>query len=61
VVVVDNRDLRKGSILPGAPAKIASGRHAVSLKCPDHTTEPLQTVDVKPGFDPAIVSFPRGG
>jgi serine/threonine-protein kinase len=61
VVVVDNRDLRKGSILPGAPAKIASGRHAVSLKCPDNTTEPSQTVDVKPGFDPAMVSFPRGG
>ena len=64
VVVVDNRDLRKGSILPGAPAKIASGRHAVSLKCPDNNPEPAppaQTVEVTPGLDPVIVSFPRGG
>src|SRR6185436_4717223 len=54
VVVVDNRDLRKGSILPGAPAKIASGRHAVSLKCPDNNTPPAQQVDVPAGLDPLI-------
>jgi serine/threonine-protein kinase len=61
VVVVDNRDLRKGSILPGAPVKIASGRHAVSLKCPDNSTQPAQQIDVPPGLDPVIVGFPRGG
>src|SRR5262245_24495146 len=60
-VVVDNRDLKKGSILPGAPAKIASGRHAVSLKCPDNRSEPSQTVEVPPGLEPVIINFPRGG
>jgi hypothetical protein len=64
-VVVDNKELRKGSILPGAPVPIASGRHVVSLKCADNKTDPTpespQTVEVKPGLDPSQVNFPRGG
>jgi hypothetical protein len=63
MVVVDRKDLRRGLISPDRPEKMAAGRHEVSLKCDDNKTPPppAQFIEIKPGLEPAQVTFVKGG
>jgi hypothetical protein len=61
MVVVDRKDLGRGLISPDRPQRIAAGRHEVSLRCDDNKTPPAQFIEIKPGLEPAQVTFARGG